>query len=308
MLIRRVSRFFMVCLVIFPVSLFALGEDYLTVYYTASLNGNLDGCDCKGQPRSGLVKTGYFLEQRDDSGSILLEAGDFLDVKQDTLLADYIFESYRELDYTVIGVGDQEFSNGIEEFLAYGEENPMLCNNLSVNHGGSFQLFSPLPVTLLRDGVSIGVFSVIDPDVFYFYPDTIVDNIIIEDPVEAAGGLVAELEDAGVDIIIGIYHGALEAAEALAEEVDGIDVILAGHEQRLLDARRVNDTIIVSPGENGNRVGVLDLTMKRGRIQDYENSFIYFEYKSAPDLPSIRKRINDYYIQLTNRLRDGAEE
>lgn len=286
----------------------ALGEETLTIYYTSSLNGNLDGCDCKGQPRSGLVKTGYYLNERDKEASILLDAGDFLDVKQDKLLAEYILESYEELDYTVIGVGDQEFSNGIEALKTYGEDYPLLCNNLSIKKAEHYELYSPLPRIIERRGIRIGVFAVIDPDVFFFYPDEIVDNITVESPVDAAADLVAEMEDYRVDIIVGIYHGPLEGAESLAKDVDGIDVLLAGHEQRLLDAKVVEDTVIVSPGENGNRVGVLELSLKRNRIQSFENSFKHFDYKAAPDLPSVRKRIHEYYKQLTGRLRDGGEE
>lgn len=305
---KKIPLLILTLFFISTVPVFALGEETLTVYYTASLNGNLDGCECKGQPRSGLVKTGYFLDRRDKSRSILLEIGDFFDVREDKLLADYILTSYDELGYTVIGVGDQEFSNGLEALNSYGETYPFLCNNLSVDNGKGLQLYSPLPVIIEREGLSIGVFALIDPDVFYFYPDEITSNILVEDPEEAAAGLVAELEGSRVDIIIGIYHGALEAAQEIARKVPGIDVFLAGHEQRLYDAQETAGTIIVSPGENGNRVGMLELTIRRRSVQKYENSFRYFEYKTAPDLPSIRKKIQDYYVQLTGRLKASGEE
>ena len=38
-------------------------EKQIDIYYSASLNGNLDGCECKGNPRSGLVKRAVFLRK-----------------------------------------------------------------------------------------------------------------------------------------------------------------------------------------------------------------------------------------------------
>ena len=46
------------------------------IYYTASLDGHLDGCTCFGYPTAGLVKTGRFLRARDRASSLFLDAGD----------------------------------------------------------------------------------------------------------------------------------------------------------------------------------------------------------------------------------------
>ncbi|MBN2050995.1 MAG: bifunctional metallophosphatase/5'-nucleotidase [Spirochaetales bacterium] len=279
----------------------------LTIYYTASLNGNLDGCDCKGQPRSGLVKTGVFLNERDRNTSVLFEAGDILDVKPDDLLAAYILETYKELEYTLISLGDQEFSNGLEALAGYRDDYPLLCNNISFLSGNSAQPFSSGPRIIERNGVKLGVFALLHPEVFYFYPKTITEAIDLEPPREAAERLVGQLSSLGADLIIGMFHGSLSFAEELAAEVDGIDVLLVGHEQRLVDAVMIEKTLIVSPGENGNRVGVLDLEIRRGNILSYKNFFQTFDYKSAPDFPSVRKRIQDYYAQLVGRLREDPK-
>jgi hypothetical protein len=78
----------------------------LAIYYTASLNGNLDGCDCKGRPRSGLFKAGYFSPAgpRFIPGS--LDAGDSA-TRPDRRSGLYPRPSFRELGYDAMGWGSE---------------------------------------------------------------------------------------------------------------------------------------------------------------------------------------------------------
>jgi hypothetical protein len=111
-------------------SLSAHGQDErtITILYSSSLNGNLDGCDCKGHPRGGLVKRAAWLLTPDQPERILLvDAGDLLDPYPDPDLAKAIFDTYLELGYTAIALGDQEFANGLESLL---------------EHSSRFRLFS----------------------------------------------------------------------------------------------------------------------------------------------------------------------
>lgn len=279
----------------------------ITIYYTASLNGNLDGCDCKGSPVSGLVKTGYFLAGRDYDRSVLIDAGDFLDADPDELLSEYILESFQDLEYTALAVGDQEFAGGLDTFIRYNREYPLLSNNLSVRVNGRFEAVSPLPLRVSRAGVDIGIFSVIDPEAFALYPWRLTRNLRTEPAADTAVALVTGLESSGADLVIGIFHGTVEAAWELAGSVGGIDVLLVGHEQRLVEAEKMGETLIVSPGDYGNRVGILELDVRRGSILEYNNSFRTFNYIYSPDYLPVRERVDDYYAELVRRLRESGQ-
>jgi hypothetical protein len=57
--------------------------------------------------------------------------------------------------------------------------------------------------------------------------------------------------------------------------------------------------MLVSPGEEGNRVGMLELTIAQTvagwpRVARSANSFRLFSYESDPDDPLVRQRIEDY--------------
>ena len=280
-------------------------ERELTLLYSSSLNGNLDGCDCKSQPRAGLVKRAAYLRtlgNRDNT--FLVDTGDILDALPDPELAEEVLEVYRELGYDAVAVGDQEFSNGVEKILEYREKYPLLSHNLAVCPDENRCIFFSTEALILdRAGIRIGVVGLIDPEVFTLYPENLKEKLKITPPRVTAENMVEILRQEGVQLNVLLYHGHYEAAEALAQEVDGIHIIIVGHEQRLIEPRKVGDTVLVSPGAEGNILGHLTLTFEQGRLSEYRNVFKSFEYLKDPDDPAVRQRIEDYTKKLKERLK-----
>jgi 2',3'-cyclic-nucleotide 2'-phosphodiesterase (5'-nucleotidase family) len=241
------------------------GETSLTILYSSSLNGNINGCDCKGHPRAGLVKRAAWLRKlKDPEQTLLVDAGDLLE---------------------------------------YRERYPLMAHNLSVClDENSCIFFSTTPLIVERGGARIGVFALIDPQVFTLYPSELKDKLKIQDPAAAACNQLYYLEKQGVEATVLLYHGPYESATALAEKVKGVDVLILGHEQRLIEARRIGNTIVASPGEDGNRLGILDLSLgSTGRIE-FSNRFRWFSWREDPDDPQIRQRIDEYKQKLRDRL------
>lgn len=274
-------------------SVFASGgsEETFTVYYTASLNGNIDGCDCSSSPKAGLVKTAKYLKSIDRSNSILLDAGDMSDVYNDHLLHTYISQVYNSIGYNAAAIGDQEFSQGFDFLIK--SPLPYVSSNLKFRGSEKYPEF----IQLEFDTVTVDIFSVIDEKIFYFYPDEITDELTITDP---ATYLKKFLHRDNLNIII--FHGSIENAKLLAEKVSNIDLLILGHEQMLIDGEIVNGTVIVSPGENGNRVGKLVLKIKNNKIVSFENSFVLFSYKEDIDDPDVRDLINEYFETLKPKV------
>jgi 5'-nucleotidase / UDP-sugar diphosphatase len=283
-------------------------EPDLRILYSASLKGNLDGCSCKNIPKAGLVKRAYFLRslaKRDNV--VLVDAGDLLEYRnEDVYLADYILETYRDLKYDAIGVGDNEFANGIGKLLEYGKNYPFVASNLSVcADDGKLITFSKTLKILNKGSYRVGIFSLLEPgpDLLAFYPEQLQQKIKLAPHTETAVNTVKAFEQKNVDLIVLLYHGIYDNAILLAKNVPGIDVIIAAHEGRLADAQMVGDTIVVSPGNEGNRLGILDLSVSGGKITHYQNRFRLFNYDSDLDDPAVHARINKYYDELTERIK-----
>ncbi len=291
-------------------------ERQLTIYYTASLNGNLDGCHCKGAPVAGLVKRAVFLNELPDEDSYLLvEGGDIFDVYEDRLLEESILQAYDTYGYDVIAVGDQEFAGGVDRFLEYREDHPFLCHNLVIYSDtyGKVELGGP-PLLLERAGLRVAVISVIGPEVFALYPKDIRGRVRVGDPVEAVRSVAGDLKSAtdaaegSADITLLLYHGALAEARKLAGEAEGIDIVIAAHEQKLADAEMIGETLLVSPGAQGNRIGMLSITVKKDKTFEFENSFKTFSYEDDPDDPFVRDLVNIYYNEMTKKLQERVSD
>jgi 2',3'-cyclic-nucleotide 2'-phosphodiesterase (5'-nucleotidase family) len=298
--------------VLFLFAVCAFGADFrsepLVVYYTSSLNGNLDGCDCTSNPKAGLVKRAAYLRERDRQSSILLEIGDIFDPRGDEPGSDHILQIYKELDYDAIVVGDQEFANGVENVLLYKEDFPLRSNNISVCPDDTACYFISLgPLILERGDWRVGIVSVTDPNVFYFAPDSLKEKLKIEDPAETARMMLEGMAEEDLDIKILIVHGRMGNVEEIAAASPGYDVIIAGHDQMLVKPKRVGDAVIVSPGEEGNRLGMLTIKKRRTRRLNISNSFHLFDYEKDPDDPDVRERIEAYKDSLRNKLKTSNE-
>ena len=297
--------FLAVVFLVLGFNLFAAGtnEKQIDIYYTASLNGNMDGCECKGNPRSGLVKRAVCLRGIDKNSSIILETGDIFDVYPDELLSDYILKSYLELGYDVIAFGDQEFSNGASYLLERINKYPFLGNNLSIKtENGNFVSVSEKPLIISKKGVDVAVFSIIDPEVFRFYSEDITKSIEIENPSNFITLFLNNPEIKKADLRLLLFHGSLKNARQIALENPLLDIIIAGHEQQTVDGQMIGNTILVSPGGEGNMLGHL-LVSSEGKKMIFNNNFIKFDYMKDPDDPLIRERINEYNKTMTEKLK-----
>jgi 2',3'-cyclic-nucleotide 2'-phosphodiesterase (5'-nucleotidase family) len=282
------------------------GEHGVTILYSSSLNGNIDGCDCKGNPKAGLVKRAAWLRvHREADRSVLVDAGDLLDVFPDPLLSQAILDTYDELGYDAVAVGDQELADGVEALLAYRSRYPLYSHNLSLCPDDTRCVFFSLrPLLLDRGGLRIGLFALIDADVFALYPEELKKALKIAPPEVVAPGILEDLRDQGAEMVILLYHGFYEKAKALALGLEGLDVLVAGHEQRLIDAEQAGGTIIVSPGAEGNRLGILTVAYDgRGRIR-IDNRFELFRWDSSPDDPAVRRRVEEYRAEMRRRVNE----
>ena len=112
------------------------------------------------------------------------------------------------------------------------------------------------------------------------------------------------MEDEGVMLKVLLYHGPLEAAQAILASRPSWDVVLVGHEQRLSSfTASQGRQFLGSPGENGNRVGVLEVEFQGQQVVSLENRFQYFTYGDDPTDPPIDALLQEYRLSMMEKLR-----
>lgn len=128
---------------------------------------------------------------------------------------------------------------------------------------------------LERGGVPYVIFGLTGVDSDECAP---MSGMELHDPVETAKRVVEEATEQcqtayGADpVVICLSHSGTEKGKGedyeLARKVDGIDVIISGHTHTTLEQPiEVNDTYIVSAGENSKNLGVLTLTRTQDGVE-----------------------------------------
>jgi 2',3'-cyclic-nucleotide 2'-phosphodiesterase (5'-nucleotidase family) len=281
-------------------------ETTLTIYYTASLNGNLDGCTCEMNPVAGLVKRAAFLRTLKPSGpTVILDAGDIFDEYPDPDLAQHILEVYRELRYNAVALGDQELAADPQSLLLYKMEFPLICHNLfiqgdtSEGNAAQGELFTPPPFVVESGNLRIGILSLIDPTTVLRPAER---GIRIADPIFTAETALSRCDLTDLDLTILLYHGSFRNAMELVNTCPGIDVAIFAHEQQLIPPRKIGTTVFASPGEEGNQLGILTLRLGPGGIESFKSNYRFFSYVADPDDPAVRRRIDTYRKKLRSYL------
>lgn len=136
--------------------------------------------------------------------------------------------------------------------------------------------------------------------------------------------MVKELKDK-TDVIIALAHIGLDessviTSKILAENVEGIDIIIDGHSHTLLETGLlVNDTLIAQTGNYDQNLGFIDIEVKNGEIINKsakllsaENAADIVPDESIVDMITVideeNKAIFDQVVATTDIHLDGIRE
>ena len=226
--------------------------------------------------------------------TLLLDSGDF---SMGTLYQNFTQSDALELTlmdaigYDAAALGNHDFELGedglrseLATFRANGGTMALLASNLTGGDGQptAEQDDNPLSAegvqnyrVFERGGVRIGVFALMGYDAISYTPVT---TFSFADPIQSARAIVSRLRgEEQVDLVVALSHagtmpdGSFREDAAIAEAVDGIDVILSGHEHvPLPEIETVNGAMIVCSGTALNYLGKLVLTRgESGWTGDY---------------------------------------
>ncbi len=287
-------------------------EAHLRLLATSDLHMHLTGYDYyadRVDVSVGLTRTAGLIHtarhEADNSGalSLLFDNGDSL---QGTPLGDWaaqnlggihpLMQAFGHLRYDAIGLGNHEFNFGLDRLLTILADAPcpVLCSNLRGTGGQDLPGIAPFAMLdrMIRvngaDGKSypirIGVLSLLPPQTVQWDAHLLQGRIEVDDIIAAARRRVAQLKQAGCDVVVALAHSGLDdtpAHEGMENAVlplaalDGIDAVIAGHTHlhlpgeghagmKHVNARTgaVHGKPVVMPGIAGSHLGVIDLKIR----------------------------------------------
>jgi 2',3'-cyclic-nucleotide 2'-phosphodiesterase (5'-nucleotidase family) len=277
----------------------ASAQNKITIVYTNSLNGHLDDCGCKENPNGGLVVRAEEIKKIKSSyeNVFLFETGDFFPPESDELLAEYLVKSYKFIGYDAISIGDQEFTGGIENIIKYSGELPFVCNNILVQSGGQWKNIFKRYTIIEKNNIKAGVIGTISGNAFKYHTGKVLNQIKILDQIKEINDDIEALKAKGVKLILLLSHSGYDEDLALAKKIKGIDVIISGHSQTLVNDPGKDAPIIVQAGADGARIGIAELSLT-GKTSLVRNSFRLPHLPSSKENSVIRKYIDEYNAKV----------
>jgi len=203
---------------------------------------------------------------------LVLDAGDLLfkkisdrtfedEVKVRNQRAYLIIDSFNLMGYDALGVGDDDLNLGKEFLLEITKRAnfPFISSNLMDEESGKL-LFKPYILKEIN-GLKIGIFSLLSPDLFSGPSDLRKKGLAFRDPLETAQNIVKELQPK-TDLIILLSHLGYQKDMTLAQTVSEIHMIIGGHSGvHLSNPPVIKNTILLQMTAKGMYGGRFDLTL-----------------------------------------------
>ncbi len=266
-------------------------------------------------------------EEKEEEGEpvLLFNGGDFLGGAAYGWLAPEGHASelniMREIGYDAAVIGNHEYDYGPEVLAEYlldagypdaHQETAVLASNTQPPEDYPLEdkdLYRENALFELENGLTLGTFGLIGRDAIEVTADT--GAIEFTDQHQAARRQVEELNEAGADVVVALTHSGVPEDQELAQEVEGIDVIVGGHcHTALYQPIKENDTIIVQADSLLKYLGKLELTYlpRQEEVQlrtpKEEGDFLLPIDQRFPPHPEIEAQVERYTEKLNQLIAD----
>jgi 5'-nucleotidase/UDP-sugar diphosphatase len=222
------------------------------------------------------------------------------------------FELMITMGYDAMAIGNHEFEFGVDIFQWEKNRAPFPVLGANFFYAGTDHPFAQAHTIIERDGIRIGVIGIMGQDARTAIIPSYIAPLDVTDPAEAVRKSVAELRDQ-VDLIVLLTHQGktapmqtdaetdprlqrdIDADIGLADAVEGIDVLLAGHADAGTPAAVIspkNGTLIMQTYGQATHLGYLQLTLdgESGEIKAHDGKLIPVESnKLEPDQRIVAK-------------------
>jgi len=174
--------------------------------------------------------------------------------------ARLILKSFDLMGYHAIGIGDDDLSLGKKFLIDLSKLShiPFLSSNVRDEDSGK-PLFQRHIIKEVN-GLKIGIFSLLSPDMFLGLSDPRRKGLIFQDPFQTAQEIIGELGPQ-TDFIILLSHLSYPKDVELAQKISGVHIIIGGHTGvDLTNPPVIKNTIIVQNSSKGMYARKLNFT------------------------------------------------
>lgn len=271
---------------------------------------------------AGLAKVYSVVKEvrEENPNTILIDNGDTIqgtelsDVyKKDETVTHPMMLVMNYMKYDAWTLGNHEFNYGLDVLnRIIGEaEFPVLGANIYNSDGSNF--VKPYIVKEI-DGVKVGILGMITPNIPRWDGPHVVGmefNSLID---EGKKWVKVLREEEKVDVLVASIHSSLDgeywedggdSVRAVAEQVPGIDAIIAGHAHSDIAGEIINGVLISEPKRYGNRVSRIDITVEKidgsWKVVNKEAENINtYDYEADQEILNLAKDYHEKVIEYVD--------
>lgn len=277
----------------------------LTVVFTGNSNGVLESCRCPGNPFGGLVQRKTVIDslRSDYPDALVVDTGDFLSISPDPLKAEFVIKAMEFCKYDAIVPGDQDLKL-IHEYIGRTDL-PLLCTNRDGILGTKGSIISS-KLEFSPSGKRVLIIGFFAPVLGEFIPELTQVEVDFKQPLDIWRDEIEPIKT-DFDFILALSHQGYDRDIDLLNEIDGIDLLISGHSQMLLEKpEKHGDTWVGAAGKNAEYVGVARFSFTGNEIALDEYRVIPLVAENVSESAEIAKLITGYNLAHRKRLRDKA--
>lgn len=212
-------------------------------------------------------RTASLIKAHKDENTLILDGGDFADFRSVELQGTRGMAAIELLEcvgYDALTIGNNEMFNGFDtlEYMASNTPVPFISNNLYRKDKTVANGVKP-SVILEKNGLRI-LITGSSPDLGGFNDGL---GVHITDYKNA---IVEEIERnrGNYDVCILLNHVGTLADDELANELDGVDIILSAHDHKLYpQAKVLNGIVMSSAGCYGEYIGIVEVDVTKDGVE-----------------------------------------
>ncbi|WP_379971254.1 bifunctional metallophosphatase/5'-nucleotidase [Ectobacillus sp. sgz5001026] len=270
----------------------------LTILETSDIHGNIYPITySNNQPAEvGIAKIATLIKQERSLHEevIVIDNGDLI---QGTPLTYHYAKSMLQqenpmslilnhIGYDAAIIGNHEFNYGMDVLMhaITSSTYPYLCANILDAQTNEPYFGAPYIIKKIQPDITIAILGVTTHYIPNWENPDYIAALSFEDALESTKKWVQYIrEKVNPDLLIVSYHGGFERdlqtgepiekltgenqGYAICHEIDGIDVLLTGHQHRAIAGEKVNGVTVLQPSFNGHALGKVSVTFEHNGTQ-----------------------------------------
>lgn len=245
------------------------GYKTISVVHVNDTHGRVEENEKNGELGFAKLKT-YYDNKNVANNALLLNAGDVVHGTTFATISsgDSVVNVMNQMGFDAMTAGNHDFNYGYQRLIELNEKAnfPIFAANV-VNEEGNNILDADSIIDI--DGVKVGLFGLATEETKTKSSPANTEGLTFVNSIETAKNEVANLKNQGAQVIICLSHlgedkESVETSTKLAENVEGIDLIVDGHSHtELQNGRYVGNTLIAQAKAHGYFIGDVTLLLDK---------------------------------------------